>query len=362
MKTFKSSIIIMVLLLLIPVFASACKTTEPAPATTPTTPTTPAKPALEPIELSLASLYPPASAPSQSLERWAEKIKTESNGLLTIRHYPAGTLIAPPDMRNGVKSGVADLGFSFIYKPEPGFEPSMVMSQLILGLNYANCLKIFDDLWNEFPELWEGQWSNFKLIDVSTAEANLLFTTKKPVRSLKDLKGLQIRVPSATVADLFTALGAAPVSMSTADWVISLDKGTTDGASVTFSSLSDYKIAEKLKYYTYYSTGPGISFLIMNKDTWNSLSPDLQKVIDNNSDWIKQEMIQSKMATEKEGIEYAKSSGGEFITLSENEYARWDAAVKPVYDKIAADLNAAGYPGTELVNYALERAKYYYSK
>ena len=36
---------------------------------------------------------------------------------------------------------------------------------------------------------------------------------------------------------------------------------------------------------------------------------------------------------------------------------RWNEAVKPVYDKMAADMNALGFPGTELVDFALGLAK-----
>ena len=335
MKRFKSSVIIIVaLLLLLPIIASACKTEEPT-TTQPATSTEPAAPAAEPIELSLASLYPPGAAPAQSLDRWAEKIATDSNGMLTVRHYAASTLVTAPDMRTGVEAGTADLGSSFIYKPEPGFEPSMVMSQLILGLNFANCLEIFDDIWNEFPDLWEGQWDKFKLIWITVIDPNLVFTVDTPVRTLEDIKGLQIRMPNAVAADMFKALGAAPVSMSTADWVVSLDKGTTDGAATSSGSILDHQVGEKVKYCTFYSTGPGVTFLIMNKDKYNSLSPDLQKVIDDSMEWGKQDFIQSKMDAEKESYEYLAANGVELIDLSADEYAKWDAAVQPVFDGIA---------------------------
>jgi TRAP-type C4-dicarboxylate transport system substrate-binding protein len=360
-----SIIIIMALLLLIPVIASACKPDEPATPSTPSQPNTPAepaKPAAEPIELSLASLYPPGAAPAQSLDRWAERIKEQSNGMLTVRHYSASTLLPAPDMRTGVEAGTADLGCSFIYKPEPGFEPSMVMAQLILGLNYTTCLEIFDDIWNEFPDMWEGQWDKFKLIWITVIDPNLLFTVDTPVYTMNDIKGLQIRMPDAVAANMFKALGAAPVSMSTADWVVSLDKGTTDGAATSAGSILDHQVGEKVKYCTRYSTGPGVTFLVMNKEKYNSLSPELQKIIDDNMEWGKQDMIQSKLDAETESYEYLAANGVEVIDLSADEHAKWDETVRPVYDGIASELDEAGYPGTELVDYALERAKYYYSE
>lgn len=313
----------------------------------------------KPKELSMASLFPPESPSSQSLNRWADRVKSESNGLLSVRHYPANTLIAAPDMRTGVKAGVADIGCSFIYKPEPRFEPSLLMSQLILGLNYQNCLKIFDDIWNEFPDLWADQWKGHKILWIATIDPNLLVTVKQSVRKMEDIRGLQIRIPNATSANIIKTLKAVPVSMSTGDWIVSLDKGTTDGATTSLGSLLDYKIGEKIDYITYYSTGPGVIFLIMNMDAWNDLSPEMQKVIDDTSAWGRQDMIDTKSKSVKEAVEYLTSHGVEFITLSPEEHARWDAAIKPVFNKMADDLNAKGFPGTELINFAIERAKFY---
>lgn len=312
-------------------------------------------------ELSMASLFPPESKPAKSLNRWAEKVNQETGGRISIRHFPANTLVAAPDMRSSLKVGVADIGCSFIYKPEPKFDPSIMLSQLILGLTYENCLKIFDDIWNRFPELWADQWKDYKLLWITPIDPNLMVTVKHPVRNLADLKKMQLRMPSPTTASMLKALGATPVSMSTADWIVSLDKGTTDGATISLGSLIDYKIGEKIDYVTNYSFGPGIMFLVMNKRTWNSLSPDIQEIVDVSAKWGRQDMIDEKKQTEKEAVDYLKSKGVEFIRLSPEEYAKWEKIVRPVFDKVAEDLNAKGFPGTQLIDFALERGKFYYS-
>lgn len=310
-------------------------------------------------ELSMASLFPPESPTSQSLNRWAEKIKHDTKGQISIRHFPANTLIAAPDMRTSLKFGVADIGCSFVYKPEPNFDPSLMLSQLILGLNYENCLKIFEDIWNAFPEMWADQWKDYKLLWITTIDPNLLVTVKKPVRTLDDMQGLQLRIPNAMTASMLKTLSATPVSMSSGDWIVSLDKGTTDGAATSLGSLLDYKIGEKIDCITCYSLGPGIIFLAMNKKSWNRLSPEIKDIMDASAKWGRQDLIETKKKSEIKAIEYLKSNGTEFFKLSPNEYARWEKTIQPVFDKMARDLNAKGFPGTDLVNYALERARFY---
>jgi TRAP-type C4-dicarboxylate transport system substrate-binding protein len=355
--------VIAVLLLIIPILTIACSKTEaPTTPSTPSTPSEPAKPAPEPIELSLASMHPPMSLPSQAVERWAEKIKQDSNGLLTIRHFPGSQLIPGPDMRIGIKDGVADLGNSFIYKPEPGFEVGVNLTQLTIATNVADDNALFNDLWNEFPEVMESQWTDFKVIFMVSSLPTFLYTTEKAVRKMDDIKGLEIRVPNAILTALIKNLGGTPVSMSTPDWVTSLDKGTTDGGATITAFIYDFQVGPKFKYATKYAMGSSTNFLIMNMDSWNKLSPELQKVIDDSREWAAQDTIDMWTQVETETVQYARDSGIEFIDLPDDEYAKWNAAAMPVYDQMAADMDAAGYPGTEIVKFCLERSDYYRTK
>jgi len=71
-------------------------------------------------------------------------------------------------------------------------------------------------------------------------------------------------------------------------------------------------------------------FVVMNKDAWNRLSPDVQKVFETVSE--KYVAIHGKVwdATDEEGRKYTQSLGNEIIPLSDEESARWRNAVEPV--------------------------------
>jgi len=343
------------------VFAVACGDAE-TPDTTAAPADTTAAPSGETIELSMAFQYPSGSDTAKSIERWGDKIAADSDGRLTVRHYSDQTLVKGPEMRLGVAAGTADLGVSSIYKTEPGFEPTIALPQLVLALDSEDRVPVFEDIWNEFPEMWAGQWENFKLLWITVSDPTLVVTVDKAVRSLADMSGLELRVPSKYAGDMLKNLGAVPVDMSTPDWTVSLDKGTTDGAATGVAMEFDHQIGGKVKYLTKFVLGTGIQFLIMNKDKYESLPADLQKIIDDSAEFGKQDFIQTKKDAETAGYEYMTSSGMEVIDLPLEEYEKWSAAVRPVHDAMAAELDAAGFPGTELVNFALERARYYLSE
>ena len=174
---------------------------------------------------------------------------------------------------------------------------------------------------------------------------------------MADVKGLELRVPNAILADFVKNLGGSPISMSTPDWIASLDKGTTDGGVTTVGSMYDFQIADNFKYSTNFAMGCSVNYLIMNMDTWNSLSPELQKVIDDSLEKARQDAIDSWVESETLTRQFSLDAGIEFIELPDDEYARWNEAVAPVYGRMAADMDALGYPGTELVEFALSQAR-----
>jgi len=242
----------------------------------------------------------------------------------------------------------------FIFKGGPGFEVGVNLTQLVRGMTCADGVRIFDALWAEYAEIMESQWKDFKVLFIIPSVPTGIVTVDKAVRTMEDIKGLQIRVPNQINADIQKALGAAPVSMAVTDWLASLDKGTTDGAATTVGSLFDFQIGDKFKYITMFPLGNSVNFMVMNKDKWNSLSPDVQKIVDDSLPGLRQRMIDTWAEENEKNTEYCAEKGVQFIDLAPDEMARWNEAIRPVFDKMAAGMNDAGYPGTEIVDTAWE--------
>jgi TRAP-type C4-dicarboxylate transport system substrate-binding protein len=288
-------------------------------------------------------------------------IKTNSNGRLTIRIYPIGTLIAPPDIRLGIKEGIADMGSSTAYKWDEKFTIGVNLTSLIRCKDPVTAAKIYDEVWEEFPDLMAHEWEDFKVIAFTGQPPIFLATQRVPVRKLEDVSGLQLRVTQKEQADFISSLGGIPVQTSPIDYVLGLQKHTVSGGCTTVAMPIDFKMGPLLGYYTWYSFGGGFPvFLIMNKDSWNKLPPDLQKVIDDTREWVKQEGTKAWQDAMPVSIKYMTDSGIEMIFLSPEELARWDAKTEPIYGNIKATLNQAGLPGDEIVDFVVGRSKYYW--
>jgi len=342
------------------------KTSAPAPTSAAPTTTAPVQTsappasttsAVKPIELSFASTSSTSSEIHKHYERLAEKIKSDSGGRLTLRIYPNNTLVSGPDMRKGLKEGAADMGSSAIYTVDPEFQVEVNLPQLILAKDTPTADKIYTALYDKYTSIFKDEWKSYKFLWMAPTLPTFLYTVDKPIKTMDNMKGMQIRAPSKLVTDLVKSLGGTPVSMTMPDWIVSLDKHTTDGAATTTGTLPDFQVGTKLKYCTTYSFGTSMWYTAMNLNTYNKLSPDLQKVIDNAIAWGRDDEIKTWVTYNQSAMDYAKTSGVQIIDLSGEEKLKWDLATQGVYNAIANDLNGKGYPGTAFVGMCRDLAK-----
>jgi len=355
-------------LVLLPLLTACSSTPTPtatAPAPTQTTTQAPSTPtqvnAPKPVELSFAHMFPPQSPEGQVADKWGAKIKEDSKGLLTVRVYPVGTLLAAPEMYNGVMKGAADIGMAFPYNPEI-FTFSSSLPFFLTAPNTSIAAKVYDDLWTKFPEPLGKEFAPVKSLWLTPSALQTLMTTKKRFQTLDDFKGLQLRVPSKEMGSVITALGGTPTYMSTADLVVALEKGTVDGCVNMHSAVQSNKMVNLKYFLKLQSMSCGLStplFAIMNKDSYAKLSPDLQKVIDNSLAWAKQLQLDTWATNQTNAEKWITDQGGEFITLSADEEAKFASVYYKAEADAAAALDAKGIPASDMVKYIQERIQFY---
>jgi len=312
----------------------------------------------KPIELRLAHMFPIGATSHKHIEQWAKKIATDSNGRLTIRIFPVGTLIAPPEIYTSIGKGVADLGFAFRYKPE-GYGIGVTLPFIMGAPDTIVATRVYDDLWKKFPKQMEEEWREVKILYLSASMPQYLIA-RKTLHRLEDVKGLQMRVSSREMGDLMKDLGATPVYMSTPDFMIGIEKGTVDGASLIFEAIPDNKLGGRIKYVMTHSLGvPTPVGVFMNKDSFNKLPADLQKVLEKSCEWAKEDMMAYWSAGYENAKKYCETEGVELVSLSREEKAKLVAIYERNRDKVGADLDAKGYPGTEIVKFIRERVEHY---
>jgi TRAP-type C4-dicarboxylate transport system substrate-binding protein len=161
-----------------------------------------------------------------------------------------------------------------------------------------------------------------------------IFHTKKPVRTLEDLKGMKIRT-TGLGAKIVAALGATPVAMPMGDTYDALSKGVVEGSTAPIASLEGFKWGEVVKYTTenFGSAYTTIFFVVMNKKTWNSVTPDNQKIIEQvNEEWI-EKMGRYGTNMILAAWDFALKLGNQIIPLSKEEDEKWVQKLKGTFDE-----------------------------
>jgi len=299
------------------------------------------------------SIFFPAPAPqTQVATEWAKEIEKRTGGKVQITMFPGGTLTPAPQVYDGVVKGISDIGMS-VFAYTRGKFPLIEVIDLPLGIKSGlTATKLINDFNNKFKP---KELDEVKVMYLHAHGPGLLHT-KKAVNKLEDLKGMKIRC-TGLAAKIVQTLGGTPVAMGMGETYDALSRGVVEGSMAPYEALRTWKWGEVIKFTTEnfgssYSTG---FFVVMNKSKWNSLSPDVQKIIDQvNEEWIvKQGSNWDEI--DKGGKEATVKLGNKIISLIQDEDWKWQKLVRPLYDEYKNNMKAKGLPGDAALKYCLER-------
>jgi TRAP-type transport system periplasmic protein len=93
-------------------------------------------------------------------------------------------------------------------------------------------------------------------------------------------------------------------------------------------------------------------FVTMNLDTWNSLPPEIQTVIDEVTEKFYEEVVIGLWDRQNaSAMEFAvDKTGQEVINLSDGETARWMNLIVSIQDEFVSEMEGKGLPGKDALN------------
>jgi len=298
------------------------------------------------ITLSYANFPPAPTFPCVQMERWKTEVEKRTNGQVAIKTYPGGTLLGAKEMMDGVIAGQADIG-NLCMAYQPG--RFIVTNATSLPLGIPNARTGSRVLWDLYKKYKPEAFRQVKVLTMfTTAPANIM--SKTPVRSLKDIQGLDLRA-SGGAAQILKAWGANQVGMPMSATPEALQKGVVQGLFSSLEVMKDLKFAEICRYVTMTDTVIYPFAVVMNMDRWQALPPDVQKVMDDlaveQAEWTGNYMDQHV----KESMDWSvKEHNVEVIQLDAKAKAAWDQKLQFITDQWVADATAKGFPAGAIVD------------
>lgn len=297
------------------------------------------------IELRYANFPAPATFPCVQMERWAREVEKRTGGKVKVKTYPGGTLLDAKGMFDGVVAGLADIG-CFCPSYHPGMFPLIEAMDLPIG--WPNTKVASLTLLRLYQKWQPKELDKVKVLTMFTC-APMHIASKVPIKTLADMKGVELRAAGASVPYL-RALGATPVGMPMSDVPEALQKGLIKGYLSSLEVLKDYKFAEYCRHVTYLGDSIVTFAVIMNKKSWEALPKDVQKLFDEMAE--EQSLWTGTYMDDyiKEVVDWTiKTYNVQYYALPESDVAKKRELVKPLFDEYVVRAKGKGIPADEVL-------------
>jgi TRAP-type C4-dicarboxylate transport system substrate-binding protein len=293
--------------------------------------------AAEPVTLKLAFPPPPVSFFNGGvLAPWAKEIEEETKGELKVQIYVGGSVANFNNVFDRIVNGVVDLGWGLHGPMGTKFAKSTVTNLPGLVSTGPQCTTA---LWNLIAGgVAADEYNEVKPLAVGCFPGSS-FIANRPLRSVEDFKGMKVSVGSKILGSEMELLGAAPISLTTAEVYQSLQRGTVEISAIGWAAVAAFKLHEVAKWGFEAPMGHATNFLLMNKESFAKLPEGSRRALEANSG-AKLAARMGKAGDEEtqHGRKMVQQMPGWTITtMPEADLARLQQAMQPLVDQWLKD-------------------------
>jgi TRAP-type C4-dicarboxylate transport system substrate-binding protein len=316
------------------------------------------------VVLKVHHFWPPgAMGPSTILAPWCDKIAKDSGNKMKCQIYPAMQLGGTPqNLIDQVKDGVVDIVWTL-----PGYTagryPMMEVFELPFMSNNAEATS--QAAWDYYSQYGNKEFPGIKALAVHVHDNGYIHTTNRQIKVLADFKGMRMRAPTRQTNKMLAALGAAPVAMPLPALAEAISKGVLDGYLLPWEVIPSIKAHELTKFESetdpkFRSLYTAVFIFAMNQAKYDSLPPDLKRVIDANSGApLSRSMGRQWDSSAPPARKLAVDHGNTFYVIPGSELVNWEKATANLPDEWIKDVSAKCYDGKALLQSAKDLiAKY----
>lgn len=238
------------------------------------------------------------------LEAFGKKLKEKTNGKFEVKVFPSCQLGSEKEMTEGLFLGNVDVATSAT-TVVTNFVPEFMVYDLPFLFNSDE----------HFYKASDGAPGKFFVDACAKKGIRLLaiydagvrnIASKKPVNSIKDLKGMKIRTMQSQIhIDTFNGFGAKATPMAFSEQFSALEQGVIDGVEASNTSCYSQQLYRPAPNWALVSWYRCVTAMMMSEKKFQSYPKDVQKAI--------QEAAAYSAKVEREA--YAKSEGASLAAM-----------------------------------------------
>jgi TRAP-type C4-dicarboxylate transport system substrate-binding protein len=282
------------------------------------------------------------------LVQWGEKLEKASNGRLAFKHFPGAQMAPTPAHYDLARTGQADVSW-FLHGGTPGRFPltELIALPYMVGSSEIGT-KVLNDSQLRSKYL-DAEHKGVHVLLLLTHQPGNVYTTRKPIRTTGDMKGMRIRFASPTIRDFINGLGGSPVGVQPTEILEQLQKGSIDGAFIDYGGAGiAFKMGGTLKYATEMYSYVASFGVGMNPEFHNKLPADLKKLLAESMKGVEKEVGEGWDALDSIGKKLIVDGGAQVIKLSKDEDAKFRRIGAQVTEAKLKELEGKGLPAREV--------------
>ena len=285
------------------------------------------------IKIRLGHPLTTADAAHTAMVFFADNVRKRTNGRIEITVFPADQMGRQKDVGEMARQGA-----NVIQLTDALFLGEYVPDAAIIQAPYLM------DKPDDFRKVIGSDWlrdlderlaaKGLRVLSWNNYFGTRQLMSRKPIRTLADIKGLNFRVGNAPMyVDTAAALGGRPMTTGFAEVYTGLSQGTLDMLEAPLPTMWASKFYEVIKNVTL--TGHMIAWdpVIISEVFFKSLKPEDQKLLMEESSKAADEMTRLKLEEETRMVKMYQDAGVNVITNIDREAFR--KATETVYEKQA---------------------------
>ncbi|MFQ5553526.1 MAG: TRAP transporter substrate-binding protein, partial [Thermoplasmata archaeon] len=303
------------------------------------------------VTLRIQAIWLSGFTPYDNLKLFAQRVEQMSGGRLKIETLPGGAVVPPRQVLDATSRGVIDGAHA-----APAYWTGKHRAAIPLGHAPVFGMDFIDffgwyyegggiELLNEwYTDVLKMNVVSFPILPLGP-QAQGWF--KAPVKSWEDFKGYKYRI-FGLGKEVFSRAGMRVVNVPGPDILPAGEQGVIDGAE-WFGGIEDLKKGFHTVWKIHLTPGMhdqvGLGDLLINRDVWNKLPPDLQAIIQAAATetfwrwwvrWQRQNAEAYKEMVEKHGVKVFRTPDDIHLTFLKywDEIREEDAAKDPFYRKV----------------------------
>ncbi len=286
---------------------------------------------------------------AKAIKFWVEAVNADPSGAVKIEAYPNGALgKALPAQPQMILDGVADIAFV-----NPALVPGRFPDDQVFELpglvgNIKEGVQLYQAL--QKANLLRGYSDYFVVGSFMNANAHVF--SRKPIKSVADLKGMKVRISGAVIGQTVKELGVVPVLMPPNEVVEAMGRGTIDATTTVPAAVVDFGIDRVTSHDYLIQLGTNPFAVLMNKQKYDSLPQAAKDVINKYSPgWLSDLYVKNLSAYNGEVIDQFKADKKRTVVTPADADL---PAIKAASEKVTAEWAAKSPENAKLLAKARE--------